>query len=796
MQHAAGTPPFGLVAAAALMAGASAVLWAPVLPSPILAGAAMGAGAWTWWRGRALRWLGSALVGAAVAALHASHALSLQLPPESGRQDVTVSGHVVGLPEHEPQRTVFTLRVDTGGEQPSGLRGRRVRVAWYGEGFGARARAPTVRPRAGERWQLELRVRPPRGLRNPGGFDGERNALVKRLAATGYVRNPSAARRLAPPRGLHAWREAMSDAISHTVPDPSSRFVRALAIGDTRGLEDDDWERLRANGLTHLVAISGFHVGLVAGFAALLAGMLWRGLPSLARVVPRPLAAAAAGLAGAMVYAAVAGFALPTVRTVLMIAVVAAVRWQRRPLRMGDALALAAIVVVLLDPLALLTAGLWLSFVGVAWLLWCLPERERRPLHELVSAQGVASVGLLPLTVVLFGEASLAGPIANLVAVPWWSLVVVPTALVGTLLEALHEGAGAWAWRTAASLFDASWPLFGWLADTGLALWWLPEPRWFALPLAMAGAFWLLLPRGLPGRPLAVLLWLPLLMPSRQLPPVGGFEVTMLDVGHGLAVVVRTSGHTLLYDTGPAVPHGFDAGERVVVPALRALGVRRLDRVVVSHADSDHAGGLDAVRRSFPAPPLAPAGSGLLDAPGSVTCEAGGGWEWDGVAFEFLHPPRHFPYFGNEASCVLSVRGAHGHALLTGDIGEVVERTLVKLHGARLRADVVTVAHHGSGGSSDPAFVTATGARHALVASGHDNRFGHPRPEVAARWRQAGSALHDTATGGAITARFDEQGVQVVRRRLSHRRSWDAQLRSGTRVGPVDEPAGLSYRLD
>lgn len=802
MQDAARTPPFGIAVAAALLAGATLGLRWPVLPPLAVLALLAAAGAWLWWRDSRWRWMGAAVLGLALAGLHAGHALSQQLPAVPGRVDVTVQARVVELPRHEARRVLLVLQVDDAPGLPEQVRGRRLRVAWYTSGFGGRDPYRGPLPRAGERWHLDLRLRPPRGLRNPGGFDGERTALAQRIAATGYVRNIDAAHRVAPPAGIDAWREAMSLRIAASVPGGSARFVQALALGDTRGLDDADWERLRANGLTHLVAISGFHVGLVGGLAALLAGGLWRLAPGLGRLWPRPIVAGVAGFVGALGYAAVAGFALPTVRTVLMIAIVALVRCQRRPLGMGEGLALAAIAVVLVDPLAVLTAGFWLSFAGVAWLLWCLPDRDRRPVRELLSAQGVASLGLLPLTVVLFGEASLAGPLANLLAVPWWSLVVVPLSLLGTGLDALHAGAGAWPWRAAAWCFDLTWPLFGALADTGLALWWLPEPRAFALPLALAGAFWLLLPRGLPGRPLALLLWLALLWPARDLPRPGAFDVVMLDAGQGLAVVVRTSRHALLYDAGPAIPEGFDAGERVVVPALRGLGVRRLDRIVVSHADSDHAGGLPAVRRAFEAPVLAPAGSTLPTGQADGACGAPRRWQWDGVAFEFLHPPPHFPYLGNEASCVLRIAGPHGVALLTGDIGEVVERELVRRHGARLRADVVSVAHHGSGSSSDPAFVDATGAAHALVASGHGNRFGHPRADVVQRWQAAGARVHDTATAGALTVRVGPSGVQVVGRRDSQRRLWDAQARSagaaiaGTAdtTGPEAGGAGLSYR--
>ena len=600
--------------------------------------------------------------------------------------------------------------------------------------------------------------------------------MAQRLTATGYVYAPEMAERLSAPHGLEAWREAMSARIARQVTSPSSRFIRALALGDTRALVDADWEALRANGLTHLIAISGFHVGLVAGFFALIVRGVWWLWPALARRWPLPVTAGLAAVSGAALYAAAAGFALPTLRTVLMIAVVAAARTWRRPVRAFAALALAAVAIILVDPLAVTGAGFWLSFLGVAWLLWCLPHGGGHPLREFLSAQGVATLGLLPPSVALFGQASLAGPIANLVAVPWWSLVVVPLALVGLLLEALHPGAGGWAWRLAAWCFDLSWPLFEWLAGSGLALWWLPEPRWFALPLALIAAFWWLLPRGTPGKRLALLLWLPLLWPDRHVPERGDVELLVIDVGQGLSVLVRTHEHALLYDMGPAIRDGFDAGERAVIPALHALGVRRLDRAVISHGDNDHAGGFAAVGVQFPVTDvLAPDGI-TLPAP-SKACTAGLIWNWDGVGFRFLHPPSHFPYLANESSCVLRIDSAHGSILLTGDIGEVIERDLVRLHAEDLRTDVVLVAHHGSAGSSDPAFVDATRPRVALVSSGHGNRFGHPRPDVMQRWRHAGASTFDTAANGALRLRFSARGPGVETRRGAQPRWWDASRR-------------------
>jgi competence protein ComEC len=770
--RAAGTPLITPASAVALLAGVCTALALPAVPALAISIAIGVSGLLALvWMPRA-RWAGAFLIGAGLASLHAGHALAIQLPPWPVQREVEVVGRIVELPRVEPRRVAFVFDVEDGAP----VDGRSVRLAWYADHGRA---APALH--AGERWRLLVRLRAPRGLRNPGGSDGEMHAFADRIAATGYVLD---GQRLAPANGLQGWRDAEADRITCAVHGPGERFVRALALGDTRGLGDDDWTALRADGLTHLIAISGFHVGMVAGAFALLVRLIWWGVPALARRVPARIGAAVVGAIAASGYAAASGFSLPTVRTLLMIGVVALAQCSRRAIAMPQVLAMAGAAMLLVDPLAVLSAGFWLSFAGVAWLLWCMPRAGASAARDLLKAQGVATVGLLPLTVLLFGQASLAGPVANLVAVPWWSLVVAPLSVAGVALDAVHPGAGAWAWCAAAWCFDIAWPLFERLAATPLSLWYLPSASPLAVVLALLGAAWCLMPRGTPGRALALLLWLPLLWPDLHAPAEGDVEATAIDVGQGLSVLLRTHDHALLYDMGPAVPDGFDAGERSVVPVLHARGVSTVDRMVVSHADLDHVGGLPSVRREVPGRDLlAPAGSGV---DGARACIAGQEWTWDGVRFVFLHPLPGFPYVANDSSCVLRIESRHGVVLLTGDISGRIEERLLADDPAAIRADVVFVAHHGSRHSSDEAFVRATGAREAVFSTGHANRFHHPASAVAARWAAAGAQLWNTADAGAVTLRLDAGGPHVETQRAAHSRLWDAARRSG-------RDAGLSY---
>ncbi|HET6603922.1 MAG TPA: DNA internalization-related competence protein ComEC/Rec2 [Xanthomonadaceae bacterium] len=745
----------------AMLAGVAACFTMPWLPPWPLSLAAAAAVAATGMRRTRWRPACALAFGFLWTAVHGQLALQARLPEHLVGQELAIQGTVVGLPRSDEGRQRFDLAIERAASAPE-IEGRRVRLSWYG-------RAPLVL--SGARWHLQVRLKRPRGVQNPGGFDFERHALERRLAATGYVREGPANRRLDAARGIDAWRAGAS-ARMHAVLGPAdARFVAALAVGDTRALSQPDWEVLRATGTTHLFAISGFHVGLVAGFAVLLLRALYRLWPQAGLHLPLPPAAAVAGLAGAAGYAALAGYELPAVRTVLMIAVAVLAIALRRAASSWQVFALALAAVLLADPLAPLGAGFWLSFVGVAWLLLCMPRAgTASPGRLLLRAQGVATVGLLPLTVWFFGQASIVGALANLVAVPWISLVVVPLCLAGTGLAAVAEAAGAWGWYAAAWAMRPLWWLLERAASLDGALVYLPEPGPAALLAAAAGALWLLLPRALPGKPLACLLWLPLLLPARSAPLPGELELEVLDVGQGLAVLLRTASSTLVYDAGPAFPEGLDHGHATVVPAIHALAHPAPQALVLSHADNDHAGGSGSLRRAFaPLPALSgePRRAGLR-----ARCRAGEHWWRDGVRFDWLHPPRHFPELGNDSSCVLRIRAAGGAVLLPGDISTAIESRLLSA-GIDLRAQVLLVPHHGSRSSSSPAFIEAVGPRLAIASAGHGNRFGHPAAEVQARYLERGAHWISTAQAGAVTVRLQRDGRILVRqRRKAVRRFW------------------------
>ncbi|HET6546323.1 MAG TPA: DNA internalization-related competence protein ComEC/Rec2 [Rhodanobacteraceae bacterium] len=701
-------------------------------------------------------------------ALRADFALDARLPVALEGRDIRVTGHVLDLPETRPRSSRFDFRVD--GAQLDGRPlafGGHVRLNWYDA-------VPALPPCS--HWALTVRLKRPRGLVNPGGFDFERYAVQRGIVAVGYVRDDVRNRASAAADAVcvDRLRLAISDAIAAGVPaGPVAAVLQALAVGDQRALDEHDWQVLRATGISHLIAISGLHVGLFAAFGALLARLLWKNFARCTLRLPGPLIEAPAALAFACAYGMLAGLGVPTVRTLLMIATALLARYSRRGQSLPHALALAALTILLWDPLALLAAGFWLSFAGVAALLMILSPGlgETRWWRELPRAQLALSVALLPLTVWFFGQASLPGPLANLIAVPWVSFVVVPLTVTAGLLLPLAPLLGTPLLKLAWLALTPLWWMLERLAALPLAQQYFPQSPAWALPVALIGVAWCLAPRGVPARVLGLALLLPLLFPSRHPLAKGDFDLLVLDVGQGLSVLVRTAGHTLLYDTGARYPSGFDLGEAVVVPTLRSLGVDRLDRLIVSHGDNDHAGGARAVTLALH-PADVESGEPERLAIGARPCRAGEHWIWDQVGFRLISPQPGRPAHDNDRSCVLVISGRHGSALLPGDASERVEPALARALGPVTRPLVLVVPHHGSASSSSAGFLDAVAPDRALVSAGYRNRFGHPRPEVVARYAARGIALFGTAPSGSLGMRLDAAAAAPERGRVLRRAWW------------------------
>ncbi len=666
---------------------------------------------------------------------------SLVLPAHFEQRNSVIEGQIASIPETRPFGTRFifeTTRLNATVLDPP----RRYRLTW---------RATPALLMAGARWQFAVRLKQPHGFFNPGGFDYEAWLYQHDVHATGYVKS---GRALAPgPDGqrLTALRQDLGQAIAAALDGtPFQGLIVALVIGEQRGISDAQWEVFNRTGTTHLVAISGLHITLVAGLVLLAVRRLWALWPRAALAWPAPKAGAAAALLAAIFYAALAGFSVPAQRAVIMVAVAMGALMAGRTACAPGTLAWALLAVLWVDTSAVLAPGFWLSYLAVAVLLYAAGGQEagdslwRRWGH----AQWAIAVGLLPLTLLWFQRSSLIGPVANLIAVPWMDILVVPAALAGSLVLPWWDSLGRALLALAELLMQGLWPILKRLAALPLAQWEQYRPLPWALAAGLIGAAWLLAPRGFPARWLGIVLLLPVVY-ARPAPLIpGALRFTLLDVGQGLAAIIETAHHTLLYDSGPRLGASFDSGEAVVLPALRELGVRRVDRLIVSHDDSDHTGGVASLRAGIAIGAVVTADPATL--PGSQPCRAGQTWRWDGVDFAFLHPAAGRRYSDNNGSCVLRVGAPGAVLLLTGDIERGAEHELVARAAPRLAADILVVPHHGSKSSSSPAFVAATRPRYALFPLGYLNRYGYPKPEVVARYRRAGAETFDTAGCGAI----------------------------------------------
>ena len=701
----------------------------------------------------ALGWAGpfaAAAFGLSWAHVQVCEVLCEPFPASLVGNTLVAEGRVASLPEQRDESVRFLFSIDrlTLDGEPQAYRGL-ARLSWYRQ-------PPQLR--AGERWRLALRLKPPHGFVNPGGFDYERWLFQQGISVTGHVRADDANALLAAGPGaywLTRWRQHLRDRLDAAFVDdsPARALVQALVLGDRGGLTPVQWEVFSRTGTSHLIAISGLHVGLVAGFVFVLARWLWARSAPLARWLAAPRAAAIGALMAATGYAGLAGFAISTQRALVMLVVVMVALMAGRTLRPVSALMLALVAVLLLDPASVLAYGFWLSFGAVAMLLYALGRRLSAPVVVLRwgQAQWAVALGLLPMLLMFFGRASLVAPLINLVAVPLFGIILPAVLLAAalTLLSGWHSPLGLMGW-----LLDQCYALLAQVAALPVASMNLGgRPDWVWV-VAFGGVLLLLAPRGLPTRWLGLILLLPLALMRPPAPAFGAAQFALLDVGQGLSAVVRTRSHTLVYDLGPRYPSGFETGSAVVAPYLREAGVRRVDRLVASHADQDHVGGLHGLLGAVAVTEIVSGEPeelpGDLDAMDVFACRRDQHWRWDGVDFELLHPDRD-GYEGNDASCLLRVSTQAVSVLLPGDLERSVERMLVAELGARLRSDILVAGHHGSATSTSSEFLSAVDPAWVLYSSGYANRWGFPVAEVRDRVQSLGVFSANTATDGAIS---------------------------------------------
>ena len=740
------------------------------------------------------------VLGFAWAGWRASERQAHQLIPEHEEVDLVLIGAVTDLPQISASAQYFAFDIESSMAAELSP-GSRVLLTWRPDPRGA-ASGGWQTVRTGERWRFPVRLRRPRANLNPHGFDYEAALLERGIAATGQVRPRAMLRpeRLRPDAqtltaSIDRLRSGIRDRFAVALPEAPYRGVLvALAIGDQAAVPAAQWREFNRTGISHLMSISGLHITMLASLAALLVTRLGGWIPGLPLLWPLGRLAPVAGALAAAAYCVIAGLGVPAQRTLYMLLAGTLAQMLDRPPAPARALALALVLVVLIDPWATLSAGFWLSFGAVALLFHAGSVAGGEPfVRAWLRTQAVVTVGLAPLTLAIFGQVSLIGPLMNLIAIPLVSGLITPLSLIAA---AAPFDAPA---RLAHSLLALTLPIVNAAAALPHAAWVQHTPAPWTIVLAVIASAWLLAPWPVRARGAALLLFVPMLVVLPDRVAADSARIDVLDVGQGLAVVIRTAHHTVLFDTGP--PGGSsDAGQRIVLPFLLSVGRRRVDDLVISHPDADHAGGAGSLLAQLPVSALWLPRAALL--PPSLerarempavrerhACETGSRWTLDGVRFEFVHPGPDMPLpnrHANRASCVLRVAAGDHAMLLTGDIDRVGEAWMIAHRGASaLHADVVLVPHHGSRGSSSAAFIQAVHPRFAVASAGYRNRYGHPRSEVIERYERAGAAVYRTDRDGALRIDLSAGGVRLAGLRESHPRYYRSRAAlTGRMISP------------
>ncbi len=712
------------------------------------------------------------------------HVIRWQLPKTLlAPVNMSLMATVIGLPQAKAHATLFdvvvpiqqiqtaTPRIPQATTMSSSSKQDDVhlRLQWYQPRF---ALIP------GQHLRLQLRLRPLHGFQNPGSFAYVAWLQQQDIQAVGTVLSATWYRapfwHLPWLIRIDMWRAHMRQMMLNTLPaSPLVGVLIALCLGDKSLVSPQIQHIFIHTGTAHLLAISGLHIGLVAGLMCLLGKYLWRLWPRLCLWIPARIAGLWLGVLAAWGYALLAGLAVSTQRAALMVSMAAWALGCRRRLAWPWIWALTLALILFISPLSVTSSGLWLSFIAVMALsyLGLHPDHHRYRWCAWLWLQACVTFLLAPLMLALFQQVSLVAMPANLLAIPWIGTIIVPIALVGCLLQVCWFWVGHHLLLLALKLLTGFWPALTGLANVPYVTWMGGVGTLTALCLALWATAWLLAPAAVPWRQLGFGLLLPACLNPPVTPDEGGVELTVLDVGQGLAAVIRTQGHTLIYDTGPGDPSGFNAGAAVIVPYLRASGIRTVNQVLLSHYDNDHIAGYPALSQAFGFIPILTSAPVQirhllkLDARTKVSqCLAGMHWRWEGVDFQVQYPDKAHLGLDNNSSCVLQVSASGKRLLLTGDIEAPAEQWLLKQAGSALASTVIVVPHHGSAGAALPQFIMTIGPKYAIFAAGYMNRFHFPRSRVIESYQAIHSQIGNTASDGAVRVSISPQGQLTFNR--------------------------------
>lgn len=684
-----------------------------------------------------------------------------------------VTGQIASLPESRGFSTRFNFTTErlcppTGCENKTIL----LRLSWYGK-------HPSLR--VGQRWQLKVFLKRPHAFADPGSANYSASLAYKGIQWVGSVRKSSQNQYLGNEGRVHLFaklRQELVGAINHALrSSPFAGIIIALCVGVTQGIPAPQWQVFRETGTSHLVAISGLHISLIAMLIYHLTHFLWRRLWRAPLYWPAPVVGALAALGAALLYSLISGFSIPTQRAFIMIALFMSAKIFNQSVLNGRGLWIALGLVIAVNPYSVLAPGFWLSFGAVAVIAFSmmgyLPNASKK--WQWLRLQWAATLGLTPLCLYLFQQASLVGSIANFVAIPWVSFIVVPGSLLGCALHFISPTIATIIWTLSNRSLEILWLFLAKMATVPFSSIHYAISEVWILIAALIAVLLHLAPRGFPGKLLSTIFVLPIIFFSPAKPDINSAKLTVLDVGQGLASIVQTHNHLLIFDTGDRFGPDSDAGSAVVVPYLRMIQQQKIDGVVVSHGDSDHRGGFVSIEKNFEIRQLYTSVPEFFPKRAAILCEAGYSWIWDGVKFQFLHPSADFYGLNNDSSCVLQVVVGEHVIILPGDIEAKAEKHLVSVNRENLAASILIAAHHGSRTSSTEAFIQAVDPRYVLFPVGYLNRYRFPHPRIIERYQQQGVRMFDTANSGAIefTLTPGQPISPPTEYRRSHAHWWD-----------------------